>query len=155
MPRPPVSTLKREDRSVTKRLEAVTVEGGRGPRSKKDVIADKKAKKDADLLHREAVKKFDTPTEFEGDWTKKEGKWVVPKEDREDFSTDGPLIGTKVWRNVDGTVLEGEVIGVGSLLIHEDDEDKVACVRVVYENGFQQDLYHYEGDDEFLSLIHI
>ena len=73
----------------------------------------------------------------------------MPKEDREDFRTDGPLIGTKVWRNVDGTVLEGEVIGVGSLLIHEDDEDKVACVRVVYENGFQQDLYHYEGDDEF------
>ena len=46
-------------------------------------------------------------------------------------------------------MLEGEVIGVGSLLIHEDDEDKVACVRVVYENGFQQDLYNYEGDDEF------
>ena len=149
VPRPPVSTLKREDRHVTKRLEAVTVEGGRGPRSKKDVLAEKRAKKDADLLHREAVKKFDTPTEFEGDWTKKEGKWVVPKEDREDFSTDGPLIGTKVWRNVDGTVLEGEVIGVGALLIHEDDEDKVACVRVVYENGFQQDLYHYAGDDEF------
>ena len=86
--------------------------------------AEKKAKKDADLLHREAVKKFDTPVEFEGDWTKEKGKWVVPKEDREDFSTEGPLIGTKVWRNVGGTVLEGEVIGVGSLLIHEDDEDK-------------------------------
>ena len=79
VPRPPVSTLKREDRSVTKRLEAVKVEGGRGPRSKKDVEAEKKAKKDADLLHREAVKKFDTPVEFEGDWTKKRGSGSCPR----------------------------------------------------------------------------
>ena len=92
-------TLKREDRSVTLLLEAVKVEGARGPRSKKDVLAEKKAKKDSKLTARRRCA-FDTPVDFEGDWTKKEGKWVVPKEDREDFRTDGPLIGTKVWRNV-------------------------------------------------------
>jgi len=150
-PRPPVGPLRREARGVTARLEAVTVEGGRGPRSKEDREAEKAAAQEQEKRAREAKMKFDRATDLEGDWTRgASGAWVVAREDRGDFVSAGDdLIGTKVWRNVQGTALAGEVIGVGRLLVAENNDEKVACVRVVHENGFQQDLYNHEGDNEF------
>ena len=150
-PRPPVGPLRREARGVTARLEAVAVEGGRGPRSKEDRDAEKAAAQEQNKRAREAKMKFDWATDLEGDWARDaSGAWVVAREDRGDFVSAGDaLIGTKIWRNVQGTALAGEVIGVGRLLVAENNDEKVACVRVVHENGFQQDLYNHEGNNEF------